>query len=65
LKKFPLLYDHERVTQQLKHDWLGPTPMFDDDKFKLIFRISKDMFLMPKFPFIFPKGMLLGRWEPV
>jgi hypothetical protein len=49
LRKLPwrsrITYDHERVTQQLKDDWLGPTPRFDDDKFKLIFRISKDRYL--------------------
>ena len=34
-------FDHERVRNNLYNDWFGPNPRFDDDRFKLIYRISK------------------------
>jgi hypothetical protein len=72
LRKLPrrprTIYDHERVTQQLYDDWLGPTRRFDDDKFKLIFRISKvryvkirDDVVSSKIPFYMPKSDAVGR----
>jgi hypothetical protein len=72
LRKLPrrsrITYDHERVTQQLKDDWLGPTPRFHDDKFKLIFRISKERYLRlrkdvidAKISFYIPKRDAVGR----
>jgi Plant transposon protein len=72
LRKLPrrqrIDYDHGRVTKQLYDDWLGPTPRFDDDKFKLIFRILKDRYLRiredvvnAKIPFYIPKRDAVGR----
>jgi hypothetical protein len=58
----------KELPSNFKDDWLGPTPRFDDDKFKLIFRISEDRYLRlrkdvfdAKIPFYIPKRDAVGR----
>jgi len=40
-KRRKSLHDHERAWQHLRHDYLGPEPMFTDKQFEEAFQLAK------------------------
>jgi hypothetical protein len=43
-KKRYIRYDRERARNCVRHDYVGPSPLFDDKQFERVFRITRTMY---------------------